>query len=51
MKPEEQKYLYDKYPKIFRQKDLPMSETCMCWGICVDSGWLKLIDTLCEEIA
>ena len=28
-----------------------MSETCMCWGICVDSGWLKLIDTLCEEIA
>lgn len=41
------KQLYDKYPKIFRQKDLPMTETCMCWGIDTGAGWYDLIDTLC----
>ena len=47
MKFEFQKKLYDKYPKIFRQKDLPMTETAMCWGIECDDGWFDLIDTLC----
>lgn len=28
-----QEKLFEKYPKIFRQKDLSMNETCMCWGI------------------
>jgi len=45
-----QKQLYDKYPKIFCQKDLPKTETCMCWGIdCLD-GWHWLIDNLCCAI-
>ena len=42
--------LFDKYPKIFRQKDLSMIETCMCWGIECDSGWYNLIDRLCYQI-
>lgn len=50
MREELQSKLYKKYPKIFRQKDLPSSETCMCWGICVDSGWYNIIDTLCANI-
>jgi len=39
-----------KYPKIFAQKDLPMTQTCMCWGLDVGEGWLWLIDALCESI-
>ena len=42
--------LYRKYPKIFRQKDLPPSETAMCWGICVGDGWYEIIDKLCEKL-
>tara|TARA_R110002153_G_scaffold46642_2_gene131713 strand:- start:1695 stop:1805 length:111 start_codon:yes stop_codon:yes gene_type:complete len=28
-----QKEIFEKYPKIFRDKDKPMTETCMCWGL------------------
>jgi len=45
-----QNQLYKKYPKIFRQKNLPMTETCMCWGICFEKGWYWLIDNLCNTI-
>jgi len=45
-----EKQLYDKYPKIFAQKDLPMTQTCMCWGIDTEKGWYWLIDQLCSSI-
>ena len=47
MKEELQEKLFSKYSKIFRQKDLPANETCMCWGICCGDGWYWLIDMLC----
>lgn len=50
MNPKLEKQLYEKYPKIFRQKDLPMSQTCMCWGIDTCEGWYWLIDNLCGSI-
>lgn len=50
MKPELQKKLMDKYPKIFAQKDLPMTQTAMCWGIDCGDGWYWLIDNLCDTI-
>jgi hypothetical protein len=50
MRQELQQKLYDKYPKIFRQKDLDMKSTCMCWGIEVGDGWYQLIDSLCSTI-
>jgi len=50
MDQELQDKLYKKYPKIFKQKDLDMTETCMCWGICTGNGWYSLIDTLCSGI-
>jgi hypothetical protein len=50
MKKELQDKLFEKYPKIFRQKDLPMQETAMCWGIACGDGWYELIDNLCGEI-
>jgi len=42
--------LYKKYPKLFRQKDLPMSETAMCWNFQCDDGWWNLIDKTCAKI-
>ena len=42
--------LFEKYPKIFRQKDLSMKETCMCWGIECGDGWYMLIDKLCSNL-
>jgi hypothetical protein len=48
--PEWQQALYDKYPKLFRQKDLPASETCMCWGIACGEGWKYIIDEACQKL-
>jgi hypothetical protein len=50
MKEELQNILFEKYPKLFIQKDLDMQQTCMCWGIETGDGWFSLIDTLCETI-
>jgi hypothetical protein len=50
MKPELQKQLFEKYPKLFGQKDLPMTQTCMCWGIDCGDGWYWLIDRLCSAV-
>ena len=50
MKKELQDKLFKKYPKIFRQKDLPSTETCMCWGITCGDGWYDIIDALCASI-
>ncbi len=50
MKPELENKLFEKYPKIFKQKDLPMSQTCMCWGIATGNGWFKLINQLCSQL-
>jgi len=50
MREELEKKLFEKYPKIFRQKDLDMKQTCMCWGIEHGDGWYTLIDQLCKAI-
>jgi len=50
MKEELEKKLFEKYPEIFVQKDLPMSQTCMCWGIECGDGWYNIIDALCGRI-
>ncbi len=42
-------YLCKKYPKIFRDRNAPMTETCMCWGF-PSNGWFSLLDSLCEKI-
>jgi hypothetical protein len=41
--PELTKKLYDRFPDLYRQHDLPMSQTCMCWGFDVDDGWFDLV--------
>jgi len=50
MSPELQEQLYNKYPKIFVDKDKSMQETCMCWGIEAPDDWYDIIDTLCHAL-
>lgn len=42
--------LYDRYPKLFVQKDLSMMQTCMCWGIDCGDGWFLILDQMCTEL-
>ncbi len=50
MRQELQDKLFEKYPKIFRQKDMTPQETAMCRGITCGDGWFILIDELCSSI-
>jgi len=45
-----EKQLFEKYPKIFKQKDDSIKTSCMPWGINAENGWYHLIDNLCECI-
>jgi hypothetical protein len=42
--------LCEKYPKIFRDRNGSMQETCMCWGFEHGDGWYDIIDTACASI-
>jgi hypothetical protein len=50
MSPELTKQLYDKFPDLFKEKDLPPEQTCMCWGFECSDGWYNIIYTLCSLI-
>lgn len=50
MREELERKLFNRYHKIFRQKDLPMNQTAMCWGISVSDKWFWLLDMLCGKI-
>ena len=42
--------LCEAYPKIFAERNSPMTETCMCWGFSCGDGWYGIIDQLCYAI-
>lgn len=50
MKKELQEELYKKYPKLYKQNSLPMTQTCMCWGFECGDGWFKIIDELSAKL-
>jgi hypothetical protein len=50
MDEDKEQYLFDTYPTLYWQRTLPMSQTCMCWGISVGNGWFSLIDLLSKAI-
>ena len=50
MREELDKLLVEKFPKLFRDRYAPMTETCMCWGFCCGDGWFGILDTLCANI-
>ncbi len=45
-----EKEILEKYPKIFKDKALPITQSCMSWGICVPDDWLPIIDELCDAM-
>jgi hypothetical protein len=45
-----QNEIFQKYPKLFVQKDLPATKTCMCWSITCGEGWKHIIDKACQKI-
>lgn len=50
MKQELDDALCAKYPKIFANRNSPMTETAMCWGFECGEGWYNIIDQLCANI-
>ena len=50
MKQTLQNKLFEAFPKMFKQKDLPMTETCMCWGIECPDAWFDIIYGVCETL-
>lgn len=44
------KYLLKKYPKLFAQYKLPLTQTAMCWGLQCGDGWFWLINLLCSQL-
>jgi hypothetical protein len=49
MKDELDKKLCADYPALYRQRNLPMDQTCMCWGFPGD-GWYTLINELSRQL-
>jgi len=47
---DEDQALCQKYPKIFKNRNGSIKETCMAWGFECGSGWFDIIDILCHEI-
>lgn len=50
MTPEAEKRILAKFPKIFVQYGLPMTQTAMCWGLECGDGWAWLIEELCASL-
>ena len=49
MKPEKTKELFERYPKLYAQKDLPPQKSLMCYGF-PGTGWFDLINTLSADL-
>jgi len=45
-----QNKIFKRFDYMFRERKLPMSQTCMCWGITTGNGWYDLLWKLCEDI-
>jgi len=50
MKQELDEQLCKSYPKMMVNRNLPMTETCMCWGFECGDGWFNILDQLMGEI-
>ena len=42
--------LMQKHNDIFADRTLPMSQTCMCWGLEVGDGWRELLEKTCAKL-
>lgn len=44
------KYMCNLFPKMFKDRNAPMTETCMCWGFEIGKGWYPLLHELCVKL-
>lgn len=51
MDQELQDKLYEEYPNLFSNKDKPIQESCMAWGIECGNGWYNLLSSVCWRIS
>jgi hypothetical protein len=42
--------LCKKYPKMFVERNMPMTQTTMCWGFACGDGWFHILNNLCSII-
>lgn len=45
-----QNKLFQRFPNLFIERSLPMTQTSMCWGIETGNGWFDIIWNLCENL-
>ena len=50
MKQELDELLCKRYPQMMVNRNLPMTETCMCWGFSCGDGWFNILDQLMGNI-
>lgn len=50
MREELDKQLCEKFPDIFKNRNAPMNQTCMCWGFSCGDGWYPIIEAMCSNI-
>jgi hypothetical protein len=50
MTPDQDRYLCEKYPNLYRDRNAPMNQTAMCWGFDVGSGWFDIINNLSAQL-
>jgi len=50
MKRELDEYLCKVYPKMMVNRNLHMTETCMCWGFECGDGWFQILNQLMGNI-
>ncbi len=43
--------LYNDFPELYKQRSLPMSQTCMCWGFECNDTWFDLIYQLSKDLS
>jgi len=44
------KYMCKTYPIMFKERNLPKNQTCMCWGLNIGKGWQWILADLCEKL-
>lgn len=47
---EAEKAIFNRFPKLFRQANLSMQESCMYWGLECPNYWFPVIEKLAEDI-
>lgn len=50
MSPEKEQELYDKYPELFQNRNLPPTKSLICFGCEHSDGWYGILSSLCFKI-